>query len=387
MDALGAAGHGVKADEVAALGAVPGAGTGAAQVALQHGQHHIELGLQQLGVLLHVIFDTSHILEIDHVAQLVDLVGADGLDSHDLLGPLNVQGRSGHGAHAGAGIGDLGGGAELQNAVLGAVFLGQLKDVQQLVLVVGQMMDDVGVVPENTEIGGSGLHAGKAADHFVRIGLAFGIGVLGHAPDTLNGGILGGQFFHHIHVGAVGQHGNGDHLHAQLLADGEVTVIAGCGAQPLDLLLLAPGGAVGSAKDPQAHHGVVHHGQAGIAAGHHPLHGHFQQIGKQLAAGQDALQAAVVAGIGLAVHQVGVLGQDGQHIFAQIQLSLAGLAAGHIQLQALGLAGLKLGQQFLVQSLQRGAVSGHQIHWYYSLSSPYNAAPIAVQNSECSGTV
>ena len=42
--------------------------------------------------------------------------------------------------------------------------------------------------------------------------------------------------------------------------------------------------------------------------------------------------------------------------------------------------------QIKEQAFQLLPARSHQIHWYYSLS-PYNAAPMAVQNSECSGTM
>jgi hypothetical protein len=241
-------------------------------------------------------------------------------------------------------------------------FFDLVKDVQQLLVIVGEMVDDIGVVPEDAEVGSGGLHGGKAAHHFVGIGLALGIAVLGDAPDALDGGILSGQLFHHIHIGAVVQHGDGDHFHAKLLADGEMTVVAGSGAKPFDLVKLAPGGAAGRAEDPQAHHGVVHHVEAGASAGDHVVRGDLKDLGEQRPAGGDALQNAVIADVGLAVGQLFAFGEDRQHGLAQIQLGLRGLAPGHVQLEALGLAGVIASGQIAVQRFQRGAVSSQNVH-------------------------
>ena len=104
--------------------------------------------------------DARQILEIAHMAQLIDLVRPDGLNAHELLRPGDVGFGSGHSRNAGAGIGDLGGGAVFQEAILRATRPGGFKHIQKPVVPGGEMVDDIGVVPEDAEIRRGGLHGG-----------------------------------------------------------------------------------------------------------------------------------------------------------------------------------------------------------------------------------
>ena len=49
------------------------------------------------------------------------------------------------------------------------------------------MMYVVGVVPENAEILCGGFEPRETKDRFIGIGIALGIGILGHAPDSFDG--------------------------------------------------------------------------------------------------------------------------------------------------------------------------------------------------------
>ena len=337
MDALGAAGHGIKADEVTALGVVPGASTGTAQIALQHGQNHVKLGLQQLGVLLHMSLDTGHILKVTDVTQLVDLVVGDHLGGDQLGHVLDVLLGGGHDADARTGEGDLAGGGELEDHV-GAAGLGTHgNDIGEGDEIAYELMDTVGVVPHDDEVGGGGLHVGHPLGGDLGVGVALGVGVLGHAPDALDHGIPD-QVLHHVHIGAVGGHGHGDELEAKALRDPEVAVIAGGGAEELDPLLLAPGAhgllqAVGVGPGDQ----VVHQGQGGVAADEGLLGLAAQDVGPVFPGAPEARQIAVVAGIVTVEDAVVGVGENGEDIADGVKLQLAGLTAGHIQLQALSL--------------------------------------------------
>ena len=178
-----------------------------------------------------------------------------------------------------------------------------------------------------------------------------------------------------------------------------MTVIAGHRAEELHLVLFQPGLVhTGGAKDHQTVHGVIHKGQAGVAPGQHLLHRHFQQIGKHLPAGRNAFQCAVVAGIQSLIHGV-LTGLDHrQHPFTGIQLVGAGLAPGHIQLQALGLVAFVLFVELFQFFFQFSPCGFCQIHtitsnficFYASIipSNPYRparAAPRAVAKSALSG--
>ena len=56
--------------------------------------------------------------------------------------------------------------------------------------VIIQVVDPVGVIPENTEVLGGGLQTGQPADGMVRIGNTCRVGVLGNTPDALDGFIF-----------------------------------------------------------------------------------------------------------------------------------------------------------------------------------------------------
>ena len=119
-----------------------------------------------------------------------------------------------------------------------------------------------------------------------------------------------------------------------------MTVIAGHRAEELALLHLRPG----ARRLRETEHiadidEVVHQLQAGVAAHEHLTGLHAEHIGKQHAGLLQALQFTVVAGIGAGIGGVIV---HLQQVHGQIHLVRAGLAAGHIQLEALGLKFLVL---------------------------------------------
>ena len=85
-------------------------------------------------------------------------------------------------------------------------------------------MDAVGVVPHEHKVGGGGLHLRQTVDGRGGVDHALGVGVLGDIPHTLDGGVLD-EGLYLVHVGAVGGHGDGDHLYAEALGDLEVAVL------------------------------------------------------------------------------------------------------------------------------------------------------------------
>ena len=108
-------------------------------------------------------------------------------------------------------------------------------------MMIVEMMHAIGIIPENAEIGGGGLQPGEAAHRFIIVGNALGIGIFGHAPDALDGIILADQLFNQIHIRSVFFHRNADHLNAEMLANGEMTVVAGDRAEKLHFFQAAPG--------------------------------------------------------------------------------------------------------------------------------------------------
>src|ERR1700693_2945843 len=107
---------------------------------------------------------------------------------------------------------------------LGAEF----EKIGDFVVVGGEVVDGVGVVPEDAEIGSGGGHGGEALNGFGRVNFSSGIGVFGDAPDAFNvlHGI-GDESFDLVQVGAVSGERDGEHADAVLLADGEVAIVLG----------------------------------------------------------------------------------------------------------------------------------------------------------------
>ena len=267
------------------------------------------------------------------MAQLVHLIVADDHHCKALAHILHAVVAAGNGRNAGTREGDLAGGSEHEHAILRAVLLAHIQQNRSLDDLLGQVMDDVSLVPEDLEIRGCGLHLGKALNGLIAVGVAIGVGVLRHTPDTLNGIILCHQLFHNVHIGAVGGHGHADELKAELLSNSKVTVIAGHRAEELALFHLRPrAGRLREAKHITDVDEVIHQLQAGVAAHEHLVGLYAEHICKQGAGLAQTLQLAVVAGIGACIR--GVVGHL-QQVHCQIHLVGAGLAACHIQLQTL----------------------------------------------------
>ena len=175
-------------------------------------------------------------------------------------------------------------------------------------ILIGQVMDDIGFIPEDLEIRRSGLHLGKTLDGLIAVGVAIGVGILRHTPDALDVRILSHQLFHNVHIRAIGGHRHADQLKAKLLGNSKVTVIAGHRAEELALLHLRPG----ARRLRETEHiadidEVIHQLQAGVAAHEHFLRLYAKDIRKQHAGLLQAFQLAIVAGIrasigGIVIH-------------------------------------------------------------------------------------
>src|SRR5699024_4217836 len=126
---LGQAVHGVHADKVAALGPLPGGDAQGGDLLLQSGDHRVKLGLHDGGVLLHQLQGVGLVLQVADVAELVDLVVADGLNAEQVRHIFDVVHAGGHDADAGAGEGHLGGGGVLKDHVRVSGLPAQADDV------------------------------------------------------------------------------------------------------------------------------------------------------------------------------------------------------------------------------------------------------------------
>ena len=304
-------------------------------------------------MLLHQLQGVRLVLEIADVAELVDLVIADALIGHEAYHVLDVVHAGCHHGHARAGEGHLGGGGELEDHIRAAGLAAEGEHVREGDVVPLELMDAVGVVPHDHEVRGGGLQAGNAVDGLGAVDDALGVGILGHAPDTLDSGVLDG-LLHRVHVRAGGRHGDGDQLHAEGLGHIEVAVIAGGGAQKFHRIQLAPGLlAVEQTVGEGLGNGVIHQGETGVAADEALLRFTAQDFSKELFRAGQTGELAIVAHVKARLHAVLRLGENGQHIADQVQLLLPGLAPGHVQLQSFSLQ--------IRETLGYGLVLGFQL--------------------------
>ena len=293
-------------------------------------------------MLFHELERVGLVLEIAHVAQGIDLVVGDGLDADELLQVGLVGLARGHDGEARAGQRHLRRGGEFVDHIGIARLAAECQDVPEGDEVAVKLVDAVGIVPHEGKIGRGGLQSRNARDGLVGIDDAVGVRILRHAPHALDSRILD-SFFDQIHIRAGRGHGDGDELKAEGLGDLEMAVIAGGGAEPLDGIEPAPRlfracKAVRIALADQ----IVHERQRGVAADEALLRPAAEHVRPEFLRFLEARQLAVVAGVD-AVRDAVFRGlQNAQNIGDEIQLFLAGLAAGHIQLQMLGLQRVEL---------------------------------------------
>src|SRR5271155_3391923 len=100
------------------------------------------------------------------MAELVELVWADGLFAGAREEPLHVGGRGGEEGETGASESDFGCGGEDEGAIGIAGRGAGFEDVGQRGRLRGEMVNGVGVVPEDAEVGRAGAHGGEALNGF-----------------------------------------------------------------------------------------------------------------------------------------------------------------------------------------------------------------------------
>ena len=271
--------------------------------------------------------------EVD-VHDLVDLVGVDALEEHLGGDIFYVRLGRGDGGDAAARKGDLGRGREGIDAVHRARLACDVEYVLELVVLIVEAVHHIGVVPEDAEIACRGLHGGEPFHHAVREGDAGGVGIFRYAPDALDGVVLSHERFDDVHVGSVLFHADGDHLDAELLADGEVAVIAGGGTDELHLFEVVPGSA---AEHPEllckVHEGV-HKVEAAAVADEHFLALHSEELRKERLARLGAAEVAVIARV-RGFCRIVVTPRIPEHGHGDLELFLGRPAARHVHVSAL----------------------------------------------------
>ena len=288
-------------------------------------------------MLPHVLHHAVNILEEADMAQLVHLIVADGLHLQLFLDIFQVVQGRGQGRDAGAREADLRGGRELVDQVRIPGPLAFRKDLKDVVLVmVIQMMDGIGIVPVEAEILCRRLQTGHPADSLVRVGVPAGVRVLRHAPDALDGLILGDKLLDQVHIRTVLKHRHRDILDPEILRDGEMAVVSRHHTEEFHLVQLAPGRISHDAVAVGAGNGVVHDVQAGVPVEDQVVIGDLHHVSHQLLGLRNAAEHAVIPAVRavLAGHIRGAA-HHVHHAHGEIQLLGTGISAAHIQLQVL----------------------------------------------------
>ncbi len=128
------------------------------------------------------------------------------------------------------------------------------------------MMNVIGIIPKEPEIGCFRCHPCKPLHGRIRIRNALRVAVLRHAPDSFNRFILKNQLLNRIHIRTVRCQANHNHLDIKQLTDCKMPVIPGAWANEFHFGKLRPW-LLAAAQTMQHRSGnsVVHHIQAGIA--------------------------------------------------------------------------------------------------------------------------
>ena len=194
-----------------------------------------------------------------------------------------------------------------------------------------QRVHRVRVVPEQPEVGGRRAHLDQPANGFPGVGHTGGVGEHRHRPHALDRRVDGDEFFDQVDVRAVLAHRDRDHLDAQGLGDGEVPVVAGRRAEELDARLVIPGPSrIHAAVQHREDDEIVHQLEAGVVAGDQVRHRDAEQLAEYGPQFGQAVQPAVVAGVGALLVAVVVAGQA-QQLVGQVELLGARFAAGEVQ--------------------------------------------------------
>ena len=124
------------------------------------------------------------------------------------------------------------------------------------------------------------------------------------------------------------------------------------------------------------HDDVVHHLEAGVVARDQVRHRDAEQLAEDRPQFRQAVQAAVVAGVG-AVAVAVLRARQGQQLVGQVELRRRRLAAGEVQAQLLGLQVGVVAALQLVLRLQFVTAEGQKRH-----GAPFNWAMNRAVNNE-----
>ena len=204
-------------------------------------QYQLEFRAEDICVFSHVGVKSVKILEESYVAELVQLIMADGLNLHISAEIIQVCLGSCYSCDTGAREAYLGSGCEFINKIRVASLRTLTKNLnQEILIIIIEMMDAVGIIPVNTEVRCCRFQSCKTLYGFFRVGVALWVGVFRNTPDSLDGCILTYQLLYHVHIRSLWSHRNIDHLDSEKFGDLEVTVITRYRTEEFHLVKLAP---------------------------------------------------------------------------------------------------------------------------------------------------
>ena len=157
QSALGRTGHGVQADKVAALGPLPLSKAQRVDLSFQGVGNQSKFGGHHAGMALHDLNGMGLVLQVAHMAQLIDLVVRDHLHTKHPGKVADVANAGGHNGNTAAGKGDLGGGGELKHHIRVAGLFAKAQNIRERNILTFKFMQAVGIVPHNDKIGSGRL--------------------------------------------------------------------------------------------------------------------------------------------------------------------------------------------------------------------------------------
>ena len=169
---------------------------------------------------------------------------------------------------------------------------------------VGQMMDRVGIVPEQPEIRSPGPHRGQPPRRRLAVDVPGGVGVFRHAPQALDGRAI------------VARH---------RAKERRGRCIPPRGGQTRNALQQGPDDA------------VVHHGQARVVAGDDPFGRCPEDVGDQHPELGKPLRSAVIASIDARLGEMIAVARQRQQPARQVELGRRRFAPRHVERQTAGL--------------------------------------------------
>ena len=118
---------------------------------------------------LHEGAHTVDVVQKQHVAQLIQLIRADGRRERVLLEIADIVIARGEAGHTGTRERNLGRRGKNEDLIFRAVFNAEIVDIEQRIRCIGEVMQTIGVIPHDFEILCSRFQCGETADGLIRI--------------------------------------------------------------------------------------------------------------------------------------------------------------------------------------------------------------------------